>query len=137
MHTGIFDKGKSILNTWLYYWKTFSTLSNKNFKNNSTFIQRNSIVTRKAIDLPVLRQLSYFYLLSSNQTFVKKKIKNKLTLVISFSENAESLLLIGILGVTGVRGDWGELFPGGGDSSVGRYPGVGVLGENWLVFGPL
>lgn len=57
------------------------------------------------------------------------KIK-RLTLVISFCENAESLVLIGILGVTGVRGDCGELSPGGGDSSVGRYPDVGVLGEN-------
>lgn len=120
----------------MYYYKIISTLSNKNFKDNYTFIQRNSIVTHKAIDLPIWDSSQLLYFLSSNQNNFWKT-KNKLTLVISFSENAESLLLIGILGVTGVRGDWGELFPGGGDSSVGRYPGVGVLGENWLVFGPL
>lgn len=64
-------------------------------------------------------------------------MKNKLIFVILFFENVELLLLIGILGVIGVRGDWGELFFGGGDSFVGRYFGVGVLGENWLVFGLL
>lgn len=60
----------------MYYYKIISTLSNKNFKDNYTFIQRNNIVTHKAIDLPILRQLSIviFSIIESKPTFEKQKI---------------------------------------------------------------